>query len=419
MSNVTFIINNRAKEVKRDNAGNITGLHRVNWTDNVYLPLDNIFTDVIPDTARMDVASPAQKLCSFAISLPRIPYRTIGGIALAGHNFSTSAMLRFSIFNEPAIGYSATNNSIFSNGTSLNMVIDNPKANLAIGNKVTFFGISSGRTDKRVGAWMSGAVTSYTYDAIADKGTVIFTIEDSHSDVANTVYSKWLVANSTTTPVKLLNNATWTSAWPRVHNPESPDLNWYSRNFWEGTIEDEQREEFTHLSLNFFERIEGDGLQPQGTHVHIDIDDTYTTQIYSDGTVNPSYEPFVEIGYILFGTAWTSRFNPEHGKIEFGHVDPSEFDETDTGQEYHREKQKRRTVSIGFSLLDKNEAFGKVYEMQRSQGISRPVAFAMSKEKLDEFHYAQSFIMRLSQLNPIGTQYAGIYDATIVGKEMF
>ncbi|MDD5227195.1 MAG: hypothetical protein PHD53_00160 [Methylococcales bacterium] len=420
-NNITFVYPNRTREIRRNNSGTITGLHKCNFTENVNLPLSNILTDVIPEKARMDFASPSLKKCSFAISLPNIPYREIGCVAVASHNLSIVGKLRISIFNEPPIGYAVTS-AVAAGGNiaTFTFVAGDKPTSLANGTKLKLFACSSDQNDRHTETIIYATVTGY------NTGTGVATCTTTGGSLPTNLdtvsYANWFVGYASGNVGKneslLLNIPAWVQAWQRIHLPESPDLTWFSREFMTGTVEEAQRLDYTALSLNFMTRKEGDGLAPVGTHVRIDLDDSQTTQTYSDGTTNPSYQPFIEVGYVMFGQTFTAENNPEYGAIKHGIEDPSDYQESDGGQEYWHEKQKRRTVSVSFNLLDKTEAIGKVHEMQRLQGKSRPVIYSFTNRDFDEFHYAQSFIGRNVTLDPIGQPDYGKYDANINLKEM-
>lgn len=408
MSNVTFVFPNRAREYQK--------LHRVNWTDNANLPIENLLTEVLPETARTtDFALYSDKRASIAISLPAVPYRTIGAIALANHNLSLSAKIRVSVFNEPAICY-VNQAMTISTGTKTFTIptADAPPGSL-IGKTLKLFGVNNVSTETKTGEFVSGNVTAHD-------GSGVITLNVTSVSGSGS-YNYWYVGNSTNKEIEIVNQPAWLQAWQRVFQTSSDEVQFRSRNFWRGTVEEEQREEYTHLRvIPIYKKNSTE--QAVGTHVHIDIDDSSTPDFYG-GVPNASYQPFIEIGYLMFGQCWTSTNNPEYGSVKHGYEDPSEKQESDSGQEFWHEKQKRRTVNIGFNLLDKNEAFGKVYEMQRQQGLSRPVIYLFSKGEnidgvdfVDKYHFAQSFIGRLTDLSPIGQPHFGYYDANINIKEM-
>lgn len=398
MSNIALVFPNRAIEVARNaQTGAVTGLFKASWTENSNLPLSNLLTDCLPETART-----TKLRCSFGIALDAIPYRTIGAVALLNHNMTTSARIKHSVFNEPAIGYSNDTLSIGSTGTRTftiagftDNLVTTPTTYLSI------FGCSNDPTTGTNGEYMYGAVISQ----VAGTGIVTLSVSESNVTTHNS-YSLWYVAKATKVKPQLLNVPAWKYVWQRIYAVDSPDITWESTNFWTGTIEEEQRQGYTKLCLNFLSNKNNKILQPVGTHLHIDLDDSS----------NP--DGFIEIGYLMFGQYFQSKLNPAHGSIQHGYTDISEVQQSDSGQKYFHEKAKARTISISYDMLDKAEAFGQIFEAYRQQGISRPVIYSYSPVRLDAYQYAQSFIGRFSQLNPITQPNFGMYGATINLEEM-
>jgi hypothetical protein len=398
MSNIALVYPNRAIEVARNSStGAIIGLHAADWTENSNLPLTNMLTDCLPETART-----SDLVASFGLSLSKIPYRTIGAVALLNHNLTTAARIKHSVFNEPAIGYSNTPVTIVSSG-SISFTVSTLTTTLMTSppTKLRIFGCSNDTGVATNGDYITGTVTAHNLGT----GLITMTISDSNG-TAGTSYSLWYVAVSTSVEPKLVNTPKWVNVWQRLYEVDSPALVWESSNFWTGAIEEEQRVSYTKLCLNFLTSKTNENLQPIGTHIHIDIDDS------SNG------DGFIEIGYFMFGQYFQTTINPQYGAIEQGYIDISEVQQSDSGQKYFHEKAKARTVSIVLDFMDKQEAFGSVYEAYRQQGISRPVIYSFSPVRIDAFQYAQSFIGRFSQLNPITMPNYGLYGATINIEEM-
>ena len=394
MSNIALVYPNRAIEVQRTGVVP-TGLYGTDWVNNTNLPLSNILTDCLPETART-----AQTKCSFAVALKSIPYRIIGAAALLNHNLTTSARIKHTIFNEPPIGYSYT------------AMLARPVGNTRI---FTVLGLSTSLVGKSVALiacsndpqvndlpTMVISVSSHSLSTGAINGT----ITASSVTTSSPSFSQWYVGDLTTKAIKVVNAPKWQNVWQRIFDVDSPFLVWESTNFWTGTIEEEQRQGYTKLCLNFFKSVDDAALQPSGTHIHIDINDSSNT----DG--------YIDIGYFMFGQYFQSAINPQYGSIEHGYLDNSTSRQSDSGQKYFHEKSKARTVSIGYEMLDKAEAFSGIFEAYRQQGISRPVIYSFSPIRTDNHQYAQSFIGRFTQLNPITQPNYGFFSATINLEEM-
>lgn len=397
-NNIALVYPNRAIEVQR--TGNVpTGLIAVDWTANSNLPLSNILTECLPETART-----AQTRCSFAVALKKIPYRTIGAAALLNHNLTTTARIKYTVFNEPPIGYSATTMTAKITGSAVTFSLPNLQMSL-VGKKIALFATSN-NPQAATPPSMSGTVSAHNMET----GSITMSVTASSVPIINaepeSAYSRWYVADATAAIPAVVNTPRWTNVWQRIFEPDSPLLVWESSNFWTGTIEEEQRNGYTKLCLNFLDSKTGAGIQPVGTHIHVDIADDSN----SDG--------YIEIGYFMFGQYFQSKYNPEFGGIGHGYIDNSQSKQADSGQKYFHEKAKARTVTINYSLLSKAEAFNGIFEAYRQQGISRPIIYAFSPVRIDNHQYAQSFIGRFTQLNPLTQPSAGIYGATINIEEM-
>jgi hypothetical protein len=417
MSNITFVFPNRGNEIKRNNAGEITGFHKVNWAENPYLPLDNVLTTVLPDTARTtdfvwdNVNRTDNKRASFAMSLPAIPYRPIGAAALIGHNISISGKVRFIVYNEPALCYVNVAKTIVDSGSTTITIPTTIAAPASlIGKTLRLFGHSSNKSDTRTGDFIEGTVTAHD-------GSGLVTLNVTTANGVGQTYSFWYVGNSSNVEIKVVNIPAWENVWERVYDTNSSKAPFRSRNFWRGTIEPEEITGYTTLCVKFFERYSDSTAQPLGTHLHVDIDDSGNLPFYGDD-INPYYEPFIEIGYVMFGKYFTPNLNATVDSFKDGMIDPSQSQSADGGQLYFHEKEKIRTVSMQFDLLSKDEAYNDVKEMQRMQGITRPVIYLFSKTKLDNFHYQQSFVGFLDGLNPIGMTSNTLYNTNISLREM-
>lgn len=395
MSNIALVYPNRAIEVQRTGVVP-TGLYGTDWANNTNLPLSNILTDCLPETART-----AQTRCSFAVALKSIPYRIIGAAALLNHNLTTSARIKHTIFNEPPIAYCNTVMPARVVGTLPYITITGLSTSL-VGKSIVLFACSN---DPQIASLPNMKATVLSHNL--STGSIQIRITESSVTTAQTInFSQWYVGDLTTKAIKVVNTPKWQNVWQRIFDVDSPFLVWESTNFWTGTIEEEQRQGYTKLCLNFFESVDDAALQPSGTHIHIDINDSSNT----DG--------YIDIGYFMFGQYFQSAINPQYGSIEHGYLDNSTSRQSDSGQKYFHEKSKARTVSIGYEMLDKAEAFSGIFEAYRQQGISRPVIYSFSPIRTDNHQYAQSFIGRFTQLNPITQPNYGFFSATINLEEM-
>jgi hypothetical protein len=398
MSNVAIAYPNRLLELKK--------LHQVTWTDNSNLPLSNITTNILAETARTsDFGSLSAKKVSFGVSLANLPYRTFGAVGLINHNLSTSAKVKFSVFNEPPIEYSNTPAEI--NGTNtVTLTLKSSVPTIATGTKLKFYACSSDKND-----YISG---SYFYATVVSHSGTSLTVSRTGNYVNNgilTTYNVWYVGygqQSGKTESFVLNAPQWFNVWKRIKPSDSPQLTWRSTNLWRGTIEEEQRLSFTKIHISFL-KDEFTGYQPVGTHLHIDLDD-------SNEASNPDL--FIELGRLFIGQYTQPTINPEYGAITHGFQDNSEISISNSGTEFFYEKQKARTVDVQWNYLTEDEAFGGIYEASRSQGITREVLYAYDVDDTGAYQYARSFIGRFTQLNPITQPNVGLYGSSINIKEL-
>lgn len=405
MSNIAICHPNRLLELNK--------LHKVNWVDNANLPLENIQTTILQETARTsDFGSYSTKKCAFAISLKSLPYRYMGAIALVNHNLSTSAKFRATIFNEPAISYCS--NVTFLPSGSFSATLD-AGLGLSSSNKLKLFGFNKTATDNIVdGKYIVVNVMTYNNSTGALTASIVTT-----DVVASTTFDYAYVGDFSTgkTETFITNTRSWFNVWERIYATSSNQAIWRSQTFWLGIIEEEQRQSFTKIAIKFLSNNEGilhsDGSleQPQGTHCLFEIDDSSSSDTFTD-------EPYIEIGRVFIGQFVRPKINVEYGNIEHGYIDNSEISASDSGTEYFYEKAKARTVSLQWNFLTEDEALGGIYDAYRSQGITREVLYTYSVDKIDNYQYARSFIGRFNQLNSITQPNVGLYGANVNIKEI-
>lgn len=398
MGNIAIAYPNRLLELKT--------LHNCKWTDNPISPLSNITTPILSETARTsDFATMTDKRASFGLSLNNIPYRTLGAVGIINHNLSISAQIRITVFNEPPIAYANAGLQIAQPaGTSRTITLNQP-CTIASGTKLKFYVCSNNSAHLKTDDWFKATVTSCTGT------TLVFTYDgvNSPNPEAGT-FLLWYIGygqQSGKTESQLLTSSEWRKVWRRMYPSNSPTAIWRSTTLWQGVIEEEQRQSFTKIHISFLKDLTS-GNQPIGSHVHIDLNDSLET----------TGDKFIEIGRVFIGQYTQPRINPEYGSVEHNFTDPSEISTTNSGTEYMYEKQKARTVSVQWSHMDEDEAFGGIYEASRSQGITREVLYAYDVEDTGAYQYARSFIGRFTQLNPITQPRFGLYGASINIKEI-
>jgi hypothetical protein len=403
MSNVAIAHPNRLLEQKQ--------LHYKSADWNTALPLTNILTDVLPETAR---TTSSTKRTSFGISLSALPYRNLNAIALVNHNLSTSAKLRFTVFNEPPIDYVYQSIATTGGLTTVTVTASNLKTTSLNGRTLRMYAVSNNRNHPFYNKYLQGVCSSHNLTTGAFTLTLI-----SNEDLGVATLDTWIVYDlgvGATKGVSIQNQPTWLDCWQRIYPTNSEQLTWRSRNFWRGTVELEIMELVTKVHISFLSA--GTQQQVLGTHLHVDIDDSLEQPTYSDGSNNPNYFPYIEIGRVFMGGYLEARINPEYGSITHGVKDNTEFQQSDSGQKFFHEKSRARTASIQWNYLDKDEAFGSILLSQLQQGISREVLYTYSVEKIDTYQLLQSFIGRYVDLNPIQQPNVGLYSASINLEEI-
>ena len=232
----------------------------------------------------------------------------------------------------------------------------------------------------------------------------------------------------------------WTILYPIYSNYSAGEkVPWESRNWWLGSIEEEQRKSYTSMATYYPDEnamvrsvkvIINDTptiSATSTTSVTVGVGDkTFTTStglnfiagqeitIYktsdnttfvsgkiksydsSTGTLvlnSTSFggtgahsawsmingENFIEIGRIFLGRTIEPHVNPEYGDLSQGYVDLTEIQRSIDNTKYYYIKPKMRTLSCILKHLDKDEAFSGFYDAQREVGLSGELLYSYSK----------------------------------------
>lgn len=179
-------------------------------------------------------------------------------------------------------------------------------------------------------------------------------------------------------------------AWPDIFIQD--ELEWEYNNFWEGTITEQERRDYTPLAVAIIPEM----LFPLGILVEI-FDES-----------NPD-------GYVEFGRIFVAEsFQPEKNMVygaQIGYDINTEIETTLDNTEYYDRKTPRRTTSFTLDALTEQEAISRLYIMQRTQGIDREIFFTY-KNLNDKFMYPRTFIGRLQQPDPISQPYIDRFSTT-------
>jgi len=232
----------------------------------------------------------------------------------------------------------------------------------------------------------------------------------------------------------------WTILYPIYSNYAASDkIPWESRNWWLGSIEEEQRKSYTSMATYYPDEnamvrsikiiindtptisatsttsvTVGTGSKSFTVNTGLNFIAGQEITIYktSDNTTfvsgkitsynssagalvlnSTSYggtgahsawsvingENYIEIGRIFLGRTIEPHVNPEYGDLSQGYVDLTEIQRSIDNTKYYYIKPKMRTLSCVLKHLDKDEAFSGFYDAQREVGLSGELLYAYSK----------------------------------------
>lgn len=201
-------------------------------------------------------------------------------------------------------------------------------------------------------------------------------------------------------------------AWPVIYSADSGQVQWESKNFWRGTVEEDQRKSYTHLAVYYAP------TDQICRSVVISIDDASNTDNY------------LEIGRIFLGRTVEPQWNPEYGDISQGYIDLTEIQRAGDNTKYFYVKPKMRTLDVLIKHLDQAEALSGFYDAQREVGLSGEVLYAFSKPEYiananininmttDKNFYARTFLANFSELNPVTMAYFNGYSTALKLEEI-
>ena len=367
------------------------------------LPLANILSPILQKKARTKTFSPNVPATAwFAINLNKVPDRYMGAAAIINHNMTTEGLIKFTVYKSNPYFYS---DSTLTIGSSMTFTV--PSGNIIpSGTTITIYPHSSDPT---------------TYTSYKMTGTVSSNLELNGTSLTVTgitipngasgkIFSKWYIGDVKTSQI---NTPAWVRVWTRVFSTSGSQAIWASTNFWNGLIEEEQRNSYTKIHISQLYAEGGDNSsnsQAYGTHMCVEM--------YDAGQPTTIGSNFIDFGRIFIGQFTAPTVNPEYGSIEFGYVDNSEMQQANNGTKYFYEKQKTRTVSMSWNHLDVDEALGGIYDAYRAQGISREILYVYSLAPFEPYIYSKSFLGRFTSLNPINQPNPGLYSASVNIEEI-
>lgn len=232
----------------------------------------------------------------------------------------------------------------------------------------------------------------------------------------------------------------WTILYPIYsENTAGTKYPWESRNWWLGSIEEDQRKSYTSMATYY----PTENAMVRSVKIIIDdtptISATSTTSVtvgtgektftvatglsfiagqeitiyktsdnttFVAGTIN-SYSPttgalvlnstsyggtsshsawsvingenYIEIGRVFLGRTVEPSINPFYGEISQGYVDLTEIQRSVDNTKYYYIKPKMRTLACTLKHLTQEEAFSGFYDAQREVGLSGELLYSYSK----------------------------------------
>ncbi|MDN3524360.1 hypothetical protein QWY79_03665 [Halomonas sabkhae] len=169
--------------------------------------------------------------------------------------------------------------------------------------------------------------------------------------------------------------------WPVMYGLD--DVIWGNDNFWNRRLDEGARETYPPLVIVWFD-------EPQvGAAVHVELSDPSNL----DGAVT--------FGRPFLANAWQPNDNMSLG-VQFGYDSGTELTEArDRARTLYADRvDPKRTVAFDLDWLLEDEAFLRMYRLQRTEDIVGEVLFAYSVTNTPT-NLARSFIGRLESLDPL------------------
>lgn len=171
--------------------------------------------------------------------------------------------------------------------------------------------------------------------------------------------------------------------WPEMY--KSSQLEWEYDNFWSGTLDEEERGQYTPLMTHFTTEMQ------MTKRVKVELFDPDNIQ------------GFLKFGRVFIADAWQPSINASYG-IQHGFDSADAFEEAADRTEYVDAKRLRRTASMSFESLDTAEAYQRLYSMQRTEGMHGEVLYSFDTAAEPE-NFVRTFIARQRELNAIEQPY--------------
>lgn len=125
---------------------------------------------------------------------------------------------------------------------------------------------------------------------------------------------------------------------------------------------------------------------------------------------------YVQVGRLFVGDGWEPTYNMTYG-ASLGYESRTGVEEARSGAEYFDVQKGFRVARFKFDHLDKQEAFGRLMDIQKLVDIHGEVLYLWDPED-GEYLSRTSFLGRLRQLDAIEQPYYDKYSSTFEIKEL-
>ena len=189
----------------------------------------------------------------------------------------------------------------------------------------------------------------------------------------------------------------WQDAWPVIY-PYGV-LEWEDDNWWDGRISDDDRASYPGILLDVLPQI------TLARYVQVQFSDTTNTAGY------------LQFGRLFVAPSWTPADNMQYGASMNWETDTT-IGRSLGGTPYFARRNPRRSDKFTLAFLSDAEAKAKVFEMQRQLGLDGQLLVAWDPDDAVNL-MRQSYVGRMSALNPITTVFTDINSNAIEIEEVF
>jgi hypothetical protein len=195
---------------------------------------------------------------------------------------------------------------------------------------------------------------------------------------------------------ELLHDTGVQQVWPAIYPTDT--LEWEYDNFWEGTLQEEERQGFTWNLIHVLEQ------STAARYLKVELVDPN----------NP--DGYVQLGRMFLADEWQPAINMELG-ASITYESRSEIDEAVSGTEYYEEREAPRVAQFTLGMMSEDEAMARALDMQRVVGTTREVLYMYNKD--DTTHrLRRAFLGRLRRLSPVEQPYLQHFRAGFEIKEL-